>query len=156
MAEAIIRSHPLQSWSYTAVEAIAIPTNGAGLLVEARAPGGNPGVRFAGVAAATSLRVVGVARHDVPVARVSVGAPQVGEEHRLTVVSGVIALVTFVAAAAEGDLLIAAAGGQVTPIPAVTTPTAADVTNTRAIIGRAMAAVGAGAAGLAWIKVLGV
>lgn len=156
MAEAIIRSHPLQAWSYTAVEAIAIPTNGAGIVVEARAPGGNPGQRFAGIAPAASLKVVGVARWDVPATRAAIGGPQVGQEHALQVVSGVIALVTFAAAAVEGDILIAAAGGQVTPIPAVTTPTAADVTNTRAIIGRAMAAVGAGAAGLAYIKPMGV
>jgi hypothetical protein len=149
VADAIIRSHPLQSWSFTAVEAIAIPANGAAVIVEFRAPGGNPGQRFCGVAAAGSLRVAGVARHDVPAARATIGGPQVGEEHRLTVASGVIALVTFSAAVAEGDaLIVGAVAGRGSLAGA--TPDA------RTLIGRAMAAAGAGATGLAYIKPMGI
>lgn len=43
--------------------------------------------------------------------------------------------VTYSTTAAFGDLLVAAAGGQVKVIAAVTTPTAGDVTATRAVVG---------------------
>jgi hypothetical protein len=41
---------------------------------------------------------------------------------------------------AAGDLVVAAANGQVSTLAAVTTPTAADVTNSRAIVGVAWSA----------------
>lgn len=44
--------------------------------------------------------------------------------------------VTYAANAAYGELLVAAASGQVTPVAAVTTPTAGDVTASRAVVGR--------------------
>lgn len=45
--------------------------------------------------------------------------------------------VTYAATAAYGDLLVCAANGQVAPVAAAAaTPTADDVTNTRAIVGR--------------------
>lgn len=149
MANAVIRSHPLQAWSFTAVEAIAIPDSGAAPVVEFRPPGGNPGKRFCGIAAAGSLRVAGVPRWDVPAARTTAAQAQVGQEHALQVVSGVIALVTFSAAVAEGDpLIIGAVAGQLAP--AGVTPDA------RTVIGRALQAAAAGATGEAFIKAMGI
>lgn len=56
-------------------------------------------------------------------------------------------VVTYTAAATFGQLLIAGAAGAVTPIPAITTPTAADVTATRGIVGRCTEPAGVSAAG---------
>lgn len=157
MADAIFRTSPLVALSFTPVEAIAIPANGAGLLVEARVLGANLGRRACGVAAVNSQKVVGVAKFDVPAARATIQGPQVGDEHRLSVYSGVIALVTLASAAVEGDLLIPAAAGQVS-VPAAVSGTyvQAEAAATRAIVGRALQAGASGAAIEAWIKPMGV
>ena len=136
-------------YSFTAVEAIT-----GGQLVEWRALSTNPGVRACGVAAVDSLLVAGVALHDIRATAASIqDTAVVGKEHGLTVVAYGIVPVTFTAAATRGQLLVPTASGHVTPIAAVTTPTAADVTSTRSVIGFcAQDSVGAGAVGLAFIK----
>lgn len=149
MADAIIRSHPLQSWSFTAVEAITIPASGAAPVVEFRAPGGNAGKLFCGVAAAGSVRVAGIPRWDVAVARTFASSVIVGQEHGVDVVSGVIALVTFSAAVAEGDpLIIGAVAGQLAPAGAAP--------DARTVVGRALQAKAGGATGEAFIKAFGI
>lgn len=110
------------------------------------------GARLVQHAAAGSLKVVGVAVHDVPAARATIQGPQVGDGHELTVISGVVIPVDFAAAAAEGDDLIAAANGQVTPLAAAGGATAADINNARAIVGYAFEAVAGAGRGLAFIK----
>lgn len=110
------------------------------------------GSRLVQPAGASSAKVVGVAMHDVPAARASIQGPQVGDGNELTVISGVVILVTFANAAVEGDDLIAAAAGQVTPLAAAATAVAADINNARAIVGYAFEAVAGGATGLAFIK----
>lgn len=136
-------------YSFTAVEALL-----GGQLVEWRALSANPGQRACGIAGATSLLVAGVALHDIRATASSVqDNAVVGHEHALTVVAYGIVPVTFTASATRGQLLVATANGQVTPVPAITTPTAGDVTNTRAIIGFcAQDSVSTGAVGLAFIK----
>jgi hypothetical protein len=119
--------------SFTCAEAIL-----AGQLVERRT-----GSRLVGVAGAASTKVAGVAQWDVPAARASIQGPQVADGHELTVVRWCVVKVTFVAAAAVGDKLIAAAAGQVDVAGA--TPDA------RTVVGEAFEAVGAGAVGLAVI-----
>lgn len=124
--------------SYPAAEAIV-----GGQLVEGRAGS------VAGVAAAASVRVLGVALNDAvatlvtdPVNGVLNTAPT---GTRVNVARGEEVPVTYAAAAAFGDPLVAAANGQVTPAGA--TPDA------RTIVGRCteLAGVAAGAVGLAWI-----
>ena len=135
--------------SYTPVEVIT------GLrLVERRPLGSNPGQRACGVAAAASLKVCGVALWDIPTARAHIAGPQVGQEHCLAVVSFCVIKIRFATAAAEGDPLMAAANGEV-QVPGAPggTYAAADVTNTRAIVGHAEQAVSAGADGFARITV---
>lgn len=127
--------------SYNVAEAIT-----GGQLVERRT-----GNRLVGVAAAGSLRVCGVARWDVPATRASIQGPQVSDEFPLTVARRCVVAVTFTGAAVAGDRLIAGAAGAVTVIPAVTTPTAADVTNTRGIVGEAFEDVAGAGVGLAFI-----
>lgn len=63
--------------------------------------------------------------------------------------------VTYTGAATFGDLLVSAANGQVSVVAAVTTPTAADVTSTRNIIGRCTETAGvlSGAVGLMKLSV---
>lgn len=57
--------------------------------------------------------------------------------------------VTYAAAAAYGDLLVCAANGQVTPVTdAAATPTGADVTATRGIVGRCTEPAGVSGAGV--------
>ena len=138
-----IFGHPGMPISYTAVEAIT-----GGRLVERRA-----GTRLVGMAAAGSLKVAGVAAWDVPVTRATIQGPQVGDGHELKVFTNCVIEVTFVAAAVEGDQLIAAANGQVTPLAAAAGAVAADINNARAIVGYAFEAVGAGAQGLMRVRV---
>lgn len=64
---------------------------------------------------------------------------------KVGITSGGVQELTAAAAIAVGDLVVPAASGRVSPLAAVTTPTPADVTNTRAIVGIALtAAAGAG------------
>lgn len=85
------------------------------------------GTDTVGPAGANSLKVVGVAAFDA-----ASGA-------RVTIYLGkVIHEVTASGAITAGDLLVAAAAGKVSTLAVVTTPTAADVTNTRAIVGVAL------------------
>lgn len=79
-----------------------------------------------GVAGANSIAVVGVAAQDAASgARVAYYTGGVQE----LVTSGTVT---------AGDQVVAAAAGLVSTLAGVTTPTAADVTNTRAIIGIAL------------------
>lgn len=126
--------------SYTPVEPLV-----GGQLVEARPLGALPGKRACGVAAAGSLLVAGVAQDDISATAGSIQGPKVGDEHAETVLAYGEVPVTFAAAAAAGQALIAAANGQVTPAGA--TPDA------RTVIGFCRSnAVAAGAVGLAFIK----
>lgn len=124
---------PGNQLSFNVAEAIV-----GGQLVERRA-----GTRLVGVAAAGSVKVAGVARWDVPASRATIQGPQVSDEFPLTVARGVVIPVTYAAAANEGDKLIAAANGQVTPAGA--NP------DSRTVIGEAFEAVALGAVGDAYI-----
>lgn len=68
--------------------------------------------------------------------------------------------VTYAASAAFGDLLIAAANGQVTPVPApaatgtATATTQTDITDTRAIVGRCTEPGGVASAGVGRMRLL--
>lgn len=63
----------------------------------------------------------------------------------VTVFAGGVQRLTASGAVAAGDLLIAAATpGQVSTLGPVTTPTAADVTNTRAVVGVALTSSASG------------
>lgn len=64
---------------------------------------------------------------------------------RVTVHCGGVQRIVASGAVAAGDVLVAAAAGQVSTVAAVTTPTAADVTNTRAIVGTALTSAASGA-----------
>lgn len=89
-------------------------------------------------AAAGSLKVVGVALADAqPAGSAPTTVPNASwNQPEVAVAFAPCDIdVTYTLAANFGDNLITAAAGQVTPLAAVTTPTAADVTNTRAIIG---------------------
>lgn len=87
-----------------------------------------------GPAGANSTKVIGIAAHDAAInARVTV---HVGKHVHEATASGAIA---------AGDILVSAAAGQVSTLAAVTTPTAADVTNTRAIVGVALTTAATGA-----------
>ncbi|WP_031165963.1 capsid cement protein [Streptosporangium roseum] len=89
-----------------------------------------------GPAAADSLKVIGVAAFDAASgARVTVWSSHVVHE----VTNGSGATIT------AGDLLSAAASGGVKGLAVVTTPTAADVTNTRGCIGVAITTAANGA-----------
>jgi len=136
--------------SYTCAEAIGAgitsgnPANsGAGVVVERRS-----GTDLIGNAAAGSLVVVGVAIDDVPASAAYVGGKYVGLGHEMTVFSGGFVQVVFAATTTEGQRLIAAANGQVTPAGA--SPDA------RTIIGHADSAVAAGAVGIMYIAAGGV
>lgn len=118
---------------YTAASAIV-----GGQVVERVA-----GARLVQPAGAGSLIVAGVAMFDIPTSRSVIGGPQVGDVNALTVIRRVVIPVTFNAAATEGQKLICAAAGQVTPAGA-----APDV---RTVIGEAFEAVAGGATGLAYI-----
>lgn len=86
-----------------------------------------------GPAGAASTKVVGVAGFDA------------ATNDNVTVYSGGVQHVTASGAVTAGDVVIAAAAGQVSTLAAVTTPTAADVTNTRAILGVALTTAANGA-----------
>lgn len=138
--------------SFTPLEACL-----GGQLVEWRTLGSKLGVRACGVAAANSALVAGVAGFDIRATAASIGDRQIIDaEHALEVVSFGVVPVTFSAAATRGQSLVPTALGQVAPIAAVTTPTAADVTSTRLICGFCWQdTVAEGAVGLAFIKPTG-
>lgn len=120
MADQLPKFKPGQAVTFTASAAVT-----GGQLVES-----TTGDYQVGPAGATSLKVVGVAGHDAAInAKVVVH------------IGGVQKLTTTAAAVTAGALIVAAAAGQVVALAAVTTPTAADVTGTRAIVGRALTAV---------------
>jgi len=98
------------------------------------------GARLVQPAGAGSLVVAGVAMFDVPATRTVVGGPVVGDVNALMVIRRVVIPVTFNAAATEGQKLICAAAGQVTPAGAAS--------DARTIIGEAFEAVAGGAVGL--------
>lgn len=108
-----------------------------------------------GPAGAAAANVLGVALNDAqpagsaPTNPINTGWPS----PQVAVARDCDIRVTYATGANFGDLLVSAANGQVSPVAAVTTPTAADVTNTRAIIGRCTepAGVTAGAVGRARI-----
>ena len=58
---------------------------------------------------------------------------------RITLYTGGVQRLIATGAITKGDLVVCAANGTVSTLAAVTTPTAADVTNTRAIVGLALA-----------------
>lgn len=112
----------------------------AGRLVEVT------GNRTVGMAGANSLKVIGVALE---------GTDFVGTPDKIAVASGGVFLLTASGAISAGDILVAAANGQVSTLAAVTTPTPADVTNTRAIIGKALEAISNGLTGRVLLNVAG-
>jgi hypothetical protein len=101
------------------------------------------GTRLVQPAGAGSLIACGVALWDVPAARASIQGPQVGDVNGLAVVRRVVILVTYAAAATEGQKLVAAANGQVTPAGAAP--------DARTVVGECFDATGLGATGLALI-----
>lgn len=84
-------------------------------------------------AGANALNWVGVATQDA------------ANGEKVGVVSGGVQRLTASGAVTAGDVVVAAAAGQVSTLAAVTTPTAADVTNTRAIVGIALTTAANGA-----------
>jgi hypothetical protein len=124
---------PALQLTYTAAEPLV-----GGQVVERRS-----GSRVVGVAGAGSLVACGVARHDVPAARTTIQTPQVGDGGEALIARDCVIPVTFAASATEGQKLVCAANGQVTPAGA--TPDA------RTIIGEAFEAVASGAVGKALI-----
>lgn len=123
---------------YVATPAVSQAATGAitgGRLVEVT---GNMSVA---TAPAGSLKVLGVAARDA-VSGASI--PVYTDGIHDLVATGAIA---------AGDLLVSAAGGTVAVVAAVTTPTAADVTNTRAVIGKALEAIANGASGRVLLKI---
>jgi hypothetical protein len=124
---------PGNQLSYTCAEAVV-----GGQLVERRT-----GTRLVGVAGAASLKVCGVARHDVPATKATIQGPQVGDGNELTVARNVIIPVTASGAVAVGDKLVAAAAGAVSAAGA--TPDA------RTVVGEAFEAAADGATFLAYI-----
>lgn len=76
---------------------------------------------------------------------VGVAAFDAAVNDNVTVYAGGVQRITASGAVTAGDLLVAAAAGQVSTLAAVTTPTAADVTNTRAIVGIALTTAANGA-----------
>lgn len=57
---------------------------------------------------------------------------------KITVLSGGVQRLVASGTVTAGDLVVCATGGKVSSLAAVTTPTAADVTNSRAIVGIAL------------------
>lgn len=129
-----------------------------GQLVEARAAG------RIGVAAAGSLKVLGVAVTDATSPELTVTTPTTVNGRQVlntallptnvgVAYGGIEVPVTYAAAAAFGDRLIAAAGGQVTPMPvASAAPTTADVNNGRALVGVCTAPAGVAAAAVGLMR----
>lgn len=101
------------------------------------------GTRLVQPAGAGSVIAAGVAMFDIPATRAHAAGPQVGDVDGLVVVRHCVVAVTFAAAATEGQKLICAATGQVTPAGAAP--------DARTLIGEAFEAVGIGAVGLAVI-----
>lgn len=131
--------------TYQVAEAVA-----GGKLVEARAGG------LVGVAAAASVHVLGIATKDAQPTASGASTDSFGNPvQSLVEVTNTVAVdgngkiypVTYAAAAAFGDVLIAAANGQVTPAGAAP--------DARQIVGRCVEpnGVAAGAVGLARITV---
>lgn len=77
-------------------------------------------------AGAKSAAVVGVAAFDA------------ATNDNVTIFAGGVQTLTASGAITAGDLIVAAASGKVAKLAAVTTPTAADVTDSRAILGIAL------------------
>jgi hypothetical protein len=109
---------------------IFFPGSSATIKASATIVGGNllavSGVGTAAPAGANAGNVIGVAASDAA-----------NGETVTYFTEGVHELVTSGTVTA-GDIVVAAAGGLVSTLAAVTTPTAADVTNTRGIIGVAL------------------
>jgi Uncharacterized conserved protein (DUF2190) len=115
MAEWLPKYLPGQRWTSTASATI---TGGQLLAVS--------GSDTVGPAGANSIAVVGVAAHDA------------ASGEKLTVFSPKIAVLTASGAITAGAQVVPAAAGAVSALAAVTTPTPADVTNSRAIVGVAL------------------
>lgn len=115
MAEYLPLFKPGQAHTHTTSEAIT-----AGQMVAVSATG------TVGVAGANSLVWLGIAAFDA-----ASGAS-------VTVHSGGIQRPLNSGGVTAGDLIVCAAAGVVSTLAAVTTPTAADVTNSRAIVGIAL------------------
>lgn len=84
------------------------------------------GVGTVGPAGANSAAVVGVAGFDA------------ATNDNVIIYAGGVQNVLASGTVTAGDIIVAAAAGAVAKLAAVTTPTAADVTNTRAILGVAL------------------
>ncbi|MET3349637.1 UNVERIFIED_ORG: ABC-type Fe3+-hydroxamate transport system substrate-binding protein [Arthrobacter sp. UYEF1] len=84
------------------------------------------GNRTVAHAAANSAAVAGAAAFDA------------ASGEKVTVLKGGVQRILASGAIAAGALVVAATDGKVSALAAVTTPTAADVTNTRAIVGTAL------------------
>jgi hypothetical protein len=115
MAEFLPKYKPGQSWTSTASATIT-----AGQLLAVSGSG------TVGPAGANSVSWVGVAAFDAASAE------------KVTVYSGGIAVLTASGAITAGAQVVPAASGAVSALAAVTSPTAADVTNSRAIVGVAL------------------
>jgi hypothetical protein len=99
-------------------------------------------------AGALSAIVEGVALDDVPAVRTFVNGPQVGDGNELTVYWGGEVPVTYAASATEGQRLVAAANGQVTPYISGTH-------DASLIVGRCVVATASAAVGFACINPVG-
>lgn len=84
------------------------------------------GVGTVGPAGANAANWVGVASNDAAI------------NDNVTIYSGGVQSVTASGTVTAGDIVVCAAAGAVSTLAAVTTPTAADVTNTRGIVGVAL------------------
>lgn len=104
----------------TAYTQVASATITAGQMLE------NTGVNTVGPAGANSTKWIGVAGHDA-----ASGA-------KVTVLTGGVQKLTTSGTVTAGDIVVCGAAGVVSTLAAVTTPTPADVTNTRAIVGIAL------------------
>lgn len=103
-------------------------------------------------AAITGGQLVGVSGSGTVAPAAAVQASWVGvagfdaaSGDKVTVYTGGVQRITASGAVTAGDFLVAASSGQVSTLAAVTTPTAADVTNTRAIVGIALTTAANGA-----------
>lgn len=74
----------------------------------------------------------------VTAAWLGVAATDAADGDSVTILIGGIQKITASGTVTAGDLVTSAADGEVITLAAVTTPTAADVTNTRAIVGIAL------------------
>jgi hypothetical protein len=84
------------------------------------------GVGTVGPAGANAVNWIGVASTDAAI------------NDNVTIYADGVQSVTASGTVTAGDLVVCAAAGAVSSLAAVTTPTAADVTNTRAIVGVAI------------------